>query len=342
MCQSTVFISGMAGMIGSHVAEACLDMGYNVVGLDNLSGGTLLNLPEREHRFIEGNICNFERLERIFSTYKPQYVIHCAAFAAENLSHNCRAFTYQNNLVGTANMVSLAVKYDVECFVNLSSIAVYGHIKPPFYEETKPVPSDPYGVCKFAAEMDLECARQFFGLNYVNFRPHNVIGTRQNMADTTRNVASIFIRQALEGKPLTIFGDGLQTRGFSPVQQVAGIIASSASRVDCYGHTFNVGSDYPITVLALARLILELTGSTSQIQHLEARKETVYAEANHAKVNLFFPIFSNPIGESERLVECLKEMIEEAKSRPMRPLMPMPPLETDKNLPEVWKNQLLP
>lgn len=318
-------------MLGSHVAESCLDNGHRVVGMDNLSGGVLSNLPERDHRFIEGDICNKERLDRIFGTYKPQYVIHCAAYAAENLSHNVRAFTYQNNLVGTANMVSMSVKYDVECFVNLSSIAVYGHAKPPFYEESVPTPADPYGVAKYATEMDLAAAREFFGLNFVNFRPHNVIGTRQNMADATRNVAAIFIRQALEGKPLTVFGDGMQTRGFSPVSEVARIIASSVTRPDCYGHSFNVGSSHPITVLDLAKIILRLTGSQSEITFLPARQETVNAEACHSKVELYFK------PQNPGLEHTLCEMIEEAKSKPMRPIMAMPELETDKNLPDVWR-----
>lgn len=329
--RDTVLVTGIAGMIGSHTAEACLDNGHHVVGIDNMSGGALSNLPKRDHRFIEGDICNLERLDRIFRTYKPKYIIHCAAYAAENLSHNLRAFTYHNNLVGTGNLVSMAVKHDVECFVNLSSIAVYGHAKPPFYEESVPTPADPYGVAKYAAELDLAAAHEFFGLNYVNMRPHNVVGTRQNMADATRNVAAIFIRQALEYKPLTVFGDGLQTRGFSPVSEVARIITASMSRKDCYGHTFNVGSSHAMTVLELAQTIIRLTGTNSRIVHLPARQETVNAEACHAKAELYFRQ-RNP-----GLEHTLMEMIEEARTAPPRPLQQMPPLETDKNLPEVWK-----
>lgn len=335
----TVFISGIAGFLGSHTAEAALDAGYSVVGVDDLSGGALINLPEREHRFIEGSILNMERMERVFSTYKPKYIIHCAAYAAENLSHNIRAHTYLNNVVGSANLISLAVKHDIECFVNLSSIAVYGKLKPPFYEETKTCPADPYGVSKDAVEADLRCAYSFFGLNYVNFRPHNVVGKSQNMADATRNVASIFIRQALEGSPLTVFGDGMQTRGFSPVSQIAPVLVESLKKPTCYQHTFNIGSDLPITVLELAEMILELTKSPSKIQFLPARKETILAEANHAKVRLFFQSLSN-CNERELLKECLQEMIEEARSRPMRPMMSIPKLETTKNLPERWEKLL--
>src|SRR5262249_11839402 len=148
---------------------------------------------------------------------RPDYVFHLAAYAAEGLSPFIRSFNYQNNLVTTAALVSASVNYNVKRFVFTSSIAVYGDQLPPFDELTPRRPADPYGIAKAAAEDDLILASREFGLSYTIFRPHNVYGERQNLNDPFRNVIGIFMRQCLQGLPMTVFGDGEQLRAFSYV-----------------------------------------------------------------------------------------------------------------------------
>src|SRR5690606_24729495 len=142
-------------------------------------------------------------------------------YAAEGLSHFIRRFNYTNNLIGSVNLINEAIKHDIKCFVFTSSIAVYVVAEPPMVETMVPQPEDPYGVSKYSVEQDLKIAHEMFGLNYIVFRPHNVYGEHQNIGDRYRNVIGIFMNQIMQGKPLTVFGDGQQTRAFSYIDDVA-------------------------------------------------------------------------------------------------------------------------
>ena len=154
-------------------------------------------------------------MDRVFREHRVRRVYHLAAYAAEGLSHFIRRFNYQNNLIGSVNLINASVNHDVECFVFTSSIAVYGPNQVPMHEELVPAPEDPYGVAKLAVEQDLRACHAQFGLPYVIFRPHNVYGERQNIGDRYRNVIGIFMNQIMRGEPMTIFGDGRQTRAFT-------------------------------------------------------------------------------------------------------------------------------
>ena len=158
----SVLVTGVAGFLGSHVADELLAAGHEVVGLDDLSGGFRENVG-RGVCFYQGSILDAALLHRIFSEHRIRLIYHLAAYAAEGLSHFVRIFNYTNNVVGSMNVLNQAVKAGVECLVFTSSIAVYGAAPPPFDEETAPVPEDPYGIAKRAVELDLECARRMFG-----------------------------------------------------------------------------------------------------------------------------------------------------------------------------------
>src|SRR5262249_53846616 len=149
------------------------------------------------------------------------YVYHLAAYAAVGLSHYIRRFNYQTNLIGTANLINESVAGAVKCFVFASSISVYGKNQVPLTEESVPRPEDPYGISKYACELDLRAAHAQFGLPFIIFRLHNVYGEHQNIADPYRNVLGIFINQILNNRPMTIFGDGSQRRAFTHVTDVA-------------------------------------------------------------------------------------------------------------------------
>src|SRR5262245_7827355 len=238
----TVLVSGVAGFIGAHVAQHCKNLGMTVIGLDDLSGGFLENVPEGV-TFVEGSVTDDQLVSQLFEDHRFQYVYHLAAYAAEGLSHFIRRFNYETNLVGSVNLINESVKHDVKCFVFTSSIAVYGAGQTPMTESLTPEPEDPYGVSKYAVELDLRAAQHMFGLPYIVFRPHNVYGERQNIADRYRNVIGIFMNQVMQAQPMSIFGDGAQTRAFSHIDDVAPVIARAPRVLAAYNQVFNIGAD---------------------------------------------------------------------------------------------------
>jgi UDP-glucose 4-epimerase len=150
-------------------------------------------------------------------------------------------------------------------------------------EEMTPRPEDPYGIAKFAVEMDLEAARRQFGLNYIVFRPHNVYGERQNTADKYRNVIGIFMNQIMQGLPCTVFGDGSQSRAFTHIADVAPAIAGAVSVPAAYNQVFNLGAAVPYSVRDLAERVQRVMGRQTGIRFLPARNEVVHAFSDHSK-----------------------------------------------------------
>src|SRR5205085_459506 len=159
-----------------------IQRGLSVVALDDLSGGFRDNVNAKA-QFIEGSVTDAGLIDKLFSKHKFDHVFHLAAYAAEGLSHFIRRYNYENNLLGSMTLINASVNHNVKCFVFTSSIAVYGKNQLPMTEELVPQPEDPYGISKYAVELDLRAAHEMFGLNYIVFRPHNVYGERQNIAD---------------------------------------------------------------------------------------------------------------------------------------------------------------
>jgi UDP-glucose 4-epimerase len=280
--QPCSLVTGGAGFIGSHVARHCLEMGHTVIVLDDLSGGFADQVPAGA-RLVMGSVTDAHMVASLFRQYRFDYVYHLAAYAAEGLSHFIRRFNYQTNLVGTVNLINEAVKSGTRCFVFTSSIAVYGQGQLPMSEDMVPQPEDPYGVSKYAVELDLAAASRMFGLPYIIFRPHNVYGEHQNLGDPYRNVLGIFMNQIMSGRPLTIFGDGEQTRAFSHIDDVAPHIAHSVHIEAAFNQVFNIGADQPYTVNHLARVVMAAFGAASSIDYLPAREEVYQAYASHEK-----------------------------------------------------------
>lgn len=190
--KNVCLVTGGAGFIGSHLTDELIKLGNKVIVLDNLSGGFIRNLNPKA-TFIKGSINNQKLINSIFAKYKFDYVFHLAAYAAEGLSPFIRHFNYQNNLIGSINLINASIKHHIKKFIFTSSIAVYGTNQTPMVETLTPEPEDPYGISKYAIELDLKAANKLFGLNYTIFRPHNVYGERQNHGDPYRNVLGIFI-----------------------------------------------------------------------------------------------------------------------------------------------------
>jgi UDP-glucose 4-epimerase len=329
---SQILVTGAAGFIGSHVCLHLLSAGHTVVGLDDLSGGFEDHVP-RGTQFVCGSINDVELVNRLFAEHQFEYVFHLAAYAAEGLSHFIKRFNYTNNLIGSVNLINAAVNTGtVKCFVFTSSIAVYGRNQLPMTEEAVPQPEDPYGIAKYAVELDLKEAHEIFGLNHVIFRPHNVYGENQNLGDRYRNVIGIFMNQIMQGQPMTIFGDGRQTRAFSYIDDVAPVIAASIARPASYNEIFNVGADKAYSVLELAQVVAKAMGSKSNIKHLEARNEVVDAYSAHIKVQKHF----GDLIKNVSLEEGVAQMALWAKKTGARQGKPFEGIEVQKKLPPSW------
>ncbi|MCB0357979.1 MAG: NAD-dependent epimerase/dehydratase family protein [Bdellovibrionales bacterium] len=326
-------VTGGAGFIGAHVVRDLLIGGEEVVVLDDLSGGFRENVPD-EAEFVEGSILDADLINRLFETHRFEHVYHLAAYAAEGLSHFIKRFNYSNNLIGSVNLINASVNHDVRCFVFTSSIAVYGAGQLPMSEEMIPQPEDSYGIAKYAVEQELKASHEMFGLNYVIFRPHNVYGEFQNIGDKYRNVIGIFMNQIMQGKPLTIFGDGTQTRAFSYIKEVSPIIAAAPKNEAAFGEVFNVGADTAYSVGELAQTVCREFGVEPNITHLEARNEVLHAYSTHEKVRRFF-------GESPSftLEEGIHRMAEWARAHGPRKSSEFGEIEIHKNMPQGWVQQ---
>ncbi|PIS04808.1 MAG: UDP-glucose 4-epimerase [Candidatus Buchananbacteria bacterium CG10_big_fil_rev_8_21_14_0_10_42_9] len=329
---SKIIVTGGAGFIGSHVVDALIERGHEVVALDDLSGGFKENVnPKAE--FVEGSVNDEELINRLFNEHKFEYVFHLAAYAAEGLSHFIRKFNYNNNVLGSINLINASVNHNVKCFVFTSSIAVYGAGQSPMTEDMKPEPEDPYGIAKYAVELDLQNAKRMFDLNHVIFRPHNVYGERQNIGDRYRNVIGIFMNQAMRGEPFTIFGDGEQQRAFSYIGDVAPVIADAAFNEKAYNQIFNVGADEPFTVNHLANLVSKEFGiNAPNITYLPERNEVKVAFSDHSKMNNVLRFKAQTSFE-----EGIKRMASWAKEVGAKQSKRFDNIEILKNLPPLWK-----
>jgi UDP-glucose 4-epimerase len=326
-----VLVTGAAGFIGSHVADHCLALGFKVTATDNLSGGFRENVPAAAE-FIEGDLRDPGFVTSLWDDRHFDAVYHLGAYAAEGLSHFVRRFNYDTNLLASINLINQAVNRKVKTFVFTSSIAVYGAGQTPMTEDMTPRPEDPYGISKYAVELDLAAAHEMFGLDFIVFRPHNVYGERQNIADKYRNVIGILMNQLLKGEPMTVFGDGLQTRAFSHVDDVAPIIARSPWVEGARNEIFNVGADTPYTVMQLATEIAGAFGEPCNVKHLEARNEVVHAFSDHAKVQR---VFQPPPAVDLR--DGIRRMAAWVKSRGPATPVRFGNIEIEKNLPPSWK-----
>ena len=324
-------VTGGAGFMGAHLARALLDEGRHVVVLDDLSGGFESNVDPRAE-FVEGSVTDDVLVRELFAGRRFDCVYHLAAYAAEGLSHFIKRFNYTNNVIGSVNLINAAVNHGVKCFVFTSSIAVYGAGQVPLSESLRPEPEDSYGIAKFAVEQELAVSKRMFGLDYVIFRPHNVYGELQNIGDRYRNVLGIFINQIMNGEPLSIFGDGEQTRAFTYVGDITPAFLAAPTTPAALNQTFNVGADVPYTVNHLADVVRRAMGVPDHpVVHLPARNEVMHAFSDHTKARTVFGVDA-----STDLETGIGTMVEWARQRgPMKPSR-FSGIEIEKNLPPSW------
>ncbi len=326
-------VTGAAGFIGAHVVRALIDQNrVQVLALDDLSGGFRRNIPA-EVEFIEGSVTDSDLLADLFQRHRIRYVYHLAAYAAEGLSHFIRRFNYQNNVIGSVNLINEAIRHEIECFVFTSSIATYGAVPSPMREDQTPRPEDPYGIAKLSVEFDLAAAHHMFGLDHVIFRPHNVYGEYQNLGDPYRNVVGIFMNRLMQGLPFCVFGDGMQQRAFSYVGDIAPVIAGSPWVPAARNQVFNIGADVPYTINELAEEIRTAMGRPEHpIEHLPPRNEVAIAYSDHSKARR---VFGDHAGTT--LSEGLRKMAAWAWQEGIQAGKPFDGVEVSRNLPPSWR-----
>jgi len=283
--KDSILITGNAGLLGSNLADYVLKNHpeFEVVGIDNLFGGYLENVS-KEVIFYNRDLAH-DNIDDIFEKHKFKYVYHMAAYAAEGLSPFMRRFNWQNNSVSTANIINACIKYNVKRLVYTSSMSVYGHgdLKlNRFDENDQPRPIDPYGISKYACEMDIQVAGEQHNLDWCIIRPHNIYGEKQNIWDKYRNVLGIWMYQILHNEPMLIYGDGEQTRAFTYVDDNLEPLWNAAVSEKASKQIINLGGVKGYTINEAANVLAEII-NYDKIEHREARHEVKWAVPTYQK-----------------------------------------------------------
>jgi UDP-glucose 4-epimerase len=337
---NSIFITGVAGLVGSRFAEWVLQNKpeYKVIGIDNLSGGLRNNIPNHPNfefylKDIESN-----EIKIIFDKYKPMYVCHYGAWAAECCSSFVRKFNYNNNLIATANIVNNCINYNVKRLLFTSTMAAYGNCggkTPPFHEDDQPTPIDPYGVAKYACEMDIKIAGEQHGLDWCIIRPHNILGKGQVYNDKYRNVLAIWMYQALHEEPLTIFGDGNQKRAFSIIDDMLQPLYNALTSKKASKQIINLGGIKEYTLNEACDMIMDITGWHQKV-YLEPRHEVKYAYPTYQKsIDLL------NFKQKTDLKDGLKVMWDWVQTQPKLKRFVWENYEVNKGLYSYWKEEKL-
>lgn len=357
-----VFITGCCGFLGSHLCDALLAEGHTVAGNDSLICGDMDNLPNGV-LYHGTDCCNFDGMKADLERFKPDVVIHAAATAHEGYSSFSPSFITRNIYEASVSTFSAAIASGVKRIVYMSSMSRYGKGRcespeggmqdfvepyefngrmygpfngPPFTEKYHvPAPVDPYAISKVAAEDTLRILCNTHGVKYSILIPHNIIGTRQRSTDPYRNVASIMINRCKQGKQPIVYGDGSQTRCFSPVKDCLPSIIKAVNG-DADGEIVNIGPDEgTITILDLANKVIGLTGFNGGIHFVPGRpNEVKHATCSSVKARQLLGYVPK-----QSIDDCLKEMVDFIKPAPFEYSFP---LEITSDLcPKTWKDKLI-
>jgi len=250
-----VLVTGVAGLHGSHEAEALVRLGYEAHGVDDLSGGYISNVPEGV-RFAKLDLRHRESVERYMHRVRPEIVFHDAAYATEGGSQFTPVRTTERNYMMYMNTLVAGLRGGMKKIVLASSMSVYGRQKPPFTEDMERKPEDVYAISKAAMEHATEVLARVHGFRYTIIRPHNVYGPRQNLRDPYRNVIAIWINALMNDKPFWIYGRGRQRRAFTYIEDFTPYVIRAGLSKRCDGEIFNIGPDEDISLNRLAALVL--------------------------------------------------------------------------------------
>ena len=332
-----VVITGVAGFLGSHLADKYLDAGWEVVGIDNLIGGDYENIP-LGITFYELDLNERSIIDEDFWE-GTDLVIHAACLPHEGLSVFSPALVVQSVIQASVNVASASAKYGVKRFVFLSSMARYGDLGLPFTEGMICKPQDPYGIAKLSAENLIRNICETHGVEWTIIVPHNIIGSRQKYDDPFRNVASIFANRMLQGKQPIIYGDGKQKRSFSFIADVVEPLYLASTSVRGVGQIFNVGPDSEsMTILELAQMVAKrLRFDLEPIYMPDRPKEVKIAlpSSNRAKSLLGYEAKTSQ-------AEGIDELVSWVEKNGAKPFVYHLPLEiiNDKT-PKTWLEKLM-
>ena len=332
----TVFITGIAGFLGSHLADKFLKEGYQVKGIDNLIGGYEDNVPDGVE-FIKGDLLNLDGLSEHMDGCDLVY--HTACTAYEGLSVFSPSLVVSNTSQISVNAFTAAIQANCKRFVHCSSMARYGTQDVyPFTEDMTPKPQDPYGIAKYSAELLLRNLSEVHGLELVIAIPHNIIGSRQKYDDPFRNVASIMINLMLQNRQPVIYGDGTQVRCFSDISDDIDCLYEFAINDKAVGDIFNIGPDEePVTIIELAEVIANQLRFNLNPTFMPGRPQEVkFATCSADKIRKMFN-YSTKIS----LEESISNQIEFIRKRGAKEFEYHLPIEiVSDQTPETWTKKL--
>ena len=331
-----IFITGIAGFLGSHLAKRMIKLGHEVSGNDTLILGEKENLPKNTN-FYEIDCCDFNQMCKILKDIDIVY--HCAATAHEGLSVFSPNFITKNIYQASVSVITASITNKIKRFIFCSSMARYGQQKTPFTEDMKTKPIDPYGIAKVAAENTLMLLSKVHGMEYNIAVPHNIVGPNQKYDDPFRNVMSIFINRNLQNKPSIIYGDGKQERCFSYIDDVVFCLEKLALEKKIKNDIFNIGPDEnPITINELASIVANHTGYNLDPVHVEDRPQEVkIATCSAEKARKFL----NYKTETS-VVESVEQTAEFIRKRGVKEFNYDLPLEIqNEKTPKTWKNKTI-
>jgi UDP-glucose 4-epimerase len=330
-----ILITGVAGLLGSRLSDWIIEnkSDVHIVGIDDMSGGYKENVNSKvelwEMNLVNGNI------EECFEKHQFDYVYHFAAYAAEGLSPFIRTYNYQNNLVATSRIITQCIKHNIKRLVFTSTLAVYGHQDGNIFDEIQvPKPIDPYGVAKYGCEMDIQIAGEQHGLDWCIIRPHNVYGVKQNIWDKYRNVLGIWMYQHTINEPMTIFGDGTQTRAFSYIDDSLEPLWKASQDKRASKEIINLGGIKEYSINEANEILREVVGGGGTVKYFEGRHEVKHSIPTWQKsIDLL------DFEHKTDLKEGLTKMWEWVKTQPVRERFVWPFYELDKGIYSFWKTK---
>ena len=335
---ANVLITGVAGFLGSHLADKFLAEGWSVRGVDNLLGGDIDNIPDGvDYHFLDlgsDKVIGHPMFEDV------ELVIHAGAIATEGLSVFSPALITYHNVQATVNTVTASANAGVKRFVFTSSMARYGDYGAGLYtEDLEPRPVDPYGIAKVASENLVRNICETHGMDWTIIVPHNIIGSRQKYDDPFRNVASIFVNRMLQGKQPIIYGDGTQRRSFTFVADVVEPLYRATQNENACCQIINVGPDHEnTTILELANKVAEILDFDLDPIFMPDRPREVkiaLCSATKARELLNYKTATN-------VDTGLRELVEWIQAQGAKPFNYHLPIEIDSpDVPKTWSQKLM-
>jgi UDP-glucose 4-epimerase len=331
-----IFITGIAGFLGSNLAEYYLKKNFTVSGCDNLIGGSLDNIDQNKINFFKADCEDLATMKKIING--ADVLCHAAAYAHEGLSSCSPVLISNNNVTGSVSVFTAAIINKVKRIVYCSSMARYGSIKIPFREDDELKPVDPYGVSKVAAENILKILSKTYNVEYNIAVPHNIIGPRQKYDDPYRNVVSIMINLMLQKRSPIIYGDGNQKRTFSDIDDCIYCLDKLLTDPNVVSQVINIGPDEEfVSINELYRLLSNKLKFNLEPKYLEDRPNEVKeatCSADKARKILGYKT-------SVSLDKSLDKMIDYISNKGPKAFQYNYPLEiNNEKTPLAWKERL--